>query len=86
MTESKRLACDDPRPMLEFLRRSGKASARKFRLFGCACARREWHLLTGKAGGLRWGTRGPERLAFHPPVGEVTSGSGGNRASAGGHR
>ena len=35
VTEAEWLACDDPRPMVEFL--NGKASNRKLRLFACAC-------------------------------------------------
>jgi hypothetical protein len=43
MTEAEWLACEDPAPMIEFLR--GKVSERKLRLFCCACCRRVWHHL-----------------------------------------
>jgi hypothetical protein len=41
MTEAEWLASTNPEAMLESLGRS--ASARKLRLFSCACCRRNWH-------------------------------------------
>ena len=46
MTKAEWLACTDPEQMLEYLR--GKASDRKLRLFGVACCRRMWNLLSNK--------------------------------------
>ena len=43
MTEHEWHAATEPEPMLAFLR--GRASARKLRLFACACCRRHAHLL-----------------------------------------
>jgi hypothetical protein len=42
MTEDQWLACDDPTPMLEYLR--GKATERKLRLFAVATARSVWDM------------------------------------------
>jgi hypothetical protein len=44
MTESEWLARTNPDPMLQFL--CATASARKLRLFACACVRRVWRYLT----------------------------------------
>jgi len=56
--EAEWLTCNDPEPMLEFVR--GKLSERKLRLFACACCRRIEHLLT-KDG--RKAIRAAERFA-----------------------
>jgi hypothetical protein len=50
MTEAEWLGCEDPTPMLAFLRR--KAGARKMRLFACACCRRFWELAPDVCRGL----------------------------------
>lgn len=44
MTEEEWLKCDIVSAMLEFL--GDKPSERKLRLFGCACLRQVWHMLT----------------------------------------
>jgi hypothetical protein len=41
MTEAEWLACSDPTPMPEYL--ADKVSARKMRLFACACCRHSWN-------------------------------------------
>ncbi len=46
MIESEWLRCAATEPMLKFVQ--GTASARKLRLFACACCRRIWHLLVYK--------------------------------------
>ena len=46
MTEAEWSACKDPDKMLDFLHLNGCRSDRKFRLFGCACCRRVWGMLT----------------------------------------
>src|SRR5262245_58763210 len=45
MTQAEWLACDDPTPMLEFLR--GLVSERKWRLLACAFSRRDQYELGG---------------------------------------
>jgi hypothetical protein len=59
MTESEWRECIDPGQMLAYL--GDQASARKKRLFACACIRRVWPLLTEKR--LRQAVRLAERFA-----------------------
>jgi hypothetical protein len=59
VTEAEWLACEDPVPMLSFLK--GRVSERKLRLFTCACCRRVWDLLAGDE--LRAGVEAAERYA-----------------------
>lgn len=46
MTESEWQACRDPQKMLLFLRDREEVATRKLRLFGLACCRHIWHLLS----------------------------------------
>jgi hypothetical protein len=46
MTEADWLSATDPTPLLAFLPDTGRLSERKARLFGVACCRRVWPLLT----------------------------------------
>ena len=46
MTEAEWLACEDPTPMLDFVRDS--ATDRRVRLFGVACCRRIWTLMPNR--------------------------------------
>jgi hypothetical protein len=46
MNERQWQSCTDPAAMVEFLRVGGGVGGRKLRLFGCACVRRVWHLLS----------------------------------------
>jgi hypothetical protein len=45
MTEQEWKTSTDPGAMLHFLQQRGGVSARKMRLFACACCRLVWHLL-----------------------------------------
>src|SRR5207253_3530450 len=46
MTPSEWQNCTDPAPLLDWLRRNGKLTGRKARLFAVACCRSAWPLLT----------------------------------------
>jgi hypothetical protein len=46
MTEEEWLACEDPKPMLEYLK--GNVSDRRLRLFAVSCCHRIWHLILDK--------------------------------------
>jgi hypothetical protein len=58
-------ACVDPAPMLDWMR--GRASPRKYRLFACACCRRNWHLLFDPRN--RYGVAVAERFADQEATG-----------------
>src|SRR2546429_7472454 len=58
MTGAEFLSCNDPEPLLEFLR--GKASERKLRLLACACCRQVGLMLSSRA---REAVRVAERYA-----------------------
>ncbi len=59
MDELGWLRAAEPEPMIEFLNERD-ASARKFRLFSCACARRVWRLMSDQG---REGVEQAERFA-----------------------
>jgi hypothetical protein len=46
MTEAEWRQCREPERLLDFLRETGQDSHRKCGLFGCACVRRVWALLS----------------------------------------
>jgi hypothetical protein len=67
MTEAQWLACTNPIPMIEYLRRSKRhgTSERKLRLFSCACCRRIWDFLHDRRsqGAVEMAERHAEGLA-----------------------
>ena len=65
MTENEWMACTDPTPMLELLQR--QVSERTLLLFGVACCRRIWHLLTDER------SRGLVEKVEHYADGSVTT-------------
>src|SRR5271166_2765832 len=71
MTEQEWLFSPGPWPMLEHVR--SKATARKLRLFGCACCYRIWHLITDEAGqvALAVAERYADGLASHSELAEA---------------
>jgi hypothetical protein len=61
MTEQEWVGGTDPETLLALLGSSGEASARKWRLFACACCRQVWHLLKNESS--QRALEGAERLA-----------------------
>src|SRR5262245_43655255 len=60
MKEDEWLVANRPWEMLSFLQASGPTSERKLRLFGCACVRRVWRLVSEQG---RAAVSGTERYA-----------------------
>jgi hypothetical protein len=48
VTEADWQACRDPKKMLAYLEKCGRTSARKLRLYLCACSRNNWPSLEDK--------------------------------------
>jgi len=73
MTEAEWLGCDDPLPMLAFLR--GRASDRKLRLLACAFCRLIWHWMLDVTSRMAVETaeRYADGLASDKQLGEIAN-------------